>query len=270
MKYFIVIFLLLFSFSCRKANQAGFKTENILSYPLSDDVSTLDPANSYDTISATVVYQCYEQLYQYHYLKRPYVMEPLLADGMPKVSNGGLTYTIKIKKNIPYHDNPAFGGITRFVKAQDFITQIKRLAFKPTKSNGWWLFDGKIKGINEWRDKVGSSFELFRKTPVEGLKAPDDHTLVINLNAPYPQMLYSLTMSFTSPILIEAVEKYNNILNDAVIGTGPYKLDEWKKLSGVKISKFEKYRDIYYPSQGDRLANSMGFLKDSGKKNSIY
>jgi ABC-type transport system substrate-binding protein len=140
------------------------------------------------------------------------------------------------------------------------------LAFIPTNSNGWWLFNDKIIGLNEFRDKVAEDLQKFKSYNIEGLQAPDDQTLVIKLKEPYPQMLYALTMSFTSPMPIEAVEKYNNILNDHVIGTGPYKLDEWQRLSGIKISRNPEYRQDTYPTQGDRLANSTGLLQDAGKK----
>ena len=249
---------------CKKSENNAKK--NTINIPLSGEISTLDPANAYDTVSAAVVYQCYEQLYQYHYLKRPYTIIPLLAEGMPKASNNGKTYTIKIKKGIKYHDDPAFGGKPRFVKAQDFVTQIKRLAFIPTKSNGWWLFDGKIKGLNEWRNAVKSDFEAFKNTPIKGLRTPDDHTLIFELTEAYPQMLYALTMSFTSPMPIEAVEKYENLLNDRIVGTGPFKLKTWTKFSNLKLTKNTEYREAFYPTQGDRLANSRKLLRDAGRK----
>ncbi len=266
MKYITIIsimFQIAYLVSCKKTDDIN---DGTLKVSLADNVSTLDPANAYDTISASIVYQCYEQLYEYHYLKRPYTIRPLLAEGLPKVDEDGLIYTIKIKKNIRYHNDPAFKGKPRYLKAQDFITQIKRLAYIPTKSNGWWLFDGKIKGINEWRSKVQSDFKKFKNLKIEGLKALDDQTLRIELNIPYPQMLYSLTMSFTSPIPIEAVEYYKNLLNERIVGTGPFKLQKWTKFSKIKIVKNENYREAYYPSQGDRIANNEGLLKDANQR----
>lgn len=251
--------------SCKRDGDATAQQNNLL-FPLSGEISTLDPASSYDTISASVVYQVYEPLYEYHYLKRPYTLQPLLAEEMPKVESDGLKYTIKIKKNIAYHPDPAFGNQTRYVKAEDFITQIKRLAFLPTKSNGWWLFDGRIVGINDWRQKVGSDFEKFKTHDIQGLKATDDHTLVIELTSPYPQMLYSLAMSFTAPMPLEVVEAYENIFADRMIGTGPFKLASYVPMSEVKLEKFDGYHEAHYPDQGDRMANSMGLLDDAGKK----
>lgn len=259
-----ILLLLLVTASCRK--KANDINAGVVNVPLSSEISTLDPANSYDTISASVVYQGYEQLYEYHYLKRPYTLQPLLAESMPKISKDGLTYTIKIKKNIQYHDDPSFNGKPRFLKAQDFITQIKRLAFLPTKSNGWWLFDGRIEGINEFREAAENSMEKFKSLNIKGLSAPDDHTLVIKLTNPYPQMLFTLAMSFTSPMPMEAVEKYENHLHDKIIGTGPFKLVIWNKNSSLRLERNKNYRESNYPRQGDRQANSQGLLEDAGKK----
>ena len=233
---------------------------------MSDEISSLDPAQSYDTISGSVVYQVYEQLYQYHYLKRPYTLEPLIAESLPQVDKNGTRYTIKIKQGIKYHSNPIFKGQTRILKAEDFVIQIKRLAFKGTNSNGWWLFDGKIKGLNDFREKAGNSLEKLKSLPVEGLKTPDDHTLVIELTHPYPQLVYALAMSFASPVPWEAVEALNNNLNDKMIGTGPFELSQWSHQGTLKLIKFKNFRDEFYPTQGDRHSHEDDLMVDSGKK----
>lgn len=264
-KLTIFIVILLSLLGCQKSSDTD-GTGNILYYPLSGEISTLDPANSYDVISAAVIYQCIEPLFEYHYLKRPYTLEPLLAEGLPKVEQNGLRYIIKIKKKIAYHPDPVFKGKVRYVKAQDFITQIKRLAFIPIASNGWWLFDGKIKGLNDFRDSVKSDLNKFVNTDVEGLRAPDDHTLIIDLTEPYPQMMFSLAMSFTAPVPQEAVLEYKNKLSDRIIGTGPFMLKKWNRNSGLSLEKNTNYHTSEYPSQGDRLSHSRGLLKDAGKK----
>src|SRR5262245_53052502 len=63
----------------------------------SDAVRTWDPANAYDTISASVLYSVIEQLYQYSYLKDTYSVEPLLAADLPKFSADQLTVTIPVR-----------------------------------------------------------------------------------------------------------------------------------------------------------------------------
>ena len=197
------------------------KRSDHIDISLPDDISTLDPANCYDTICYVPLAQVYESLYEIEYLKRPYTLRPVLADGFPAVSSNRLKYTFKIKKGIKYHESPSLPK-GREVKAQDFVNQIKRLAFEPTRSQGWWLVDEKIKGINAWRKKVGSNQDMFFKENIPGVSTPDDHTLVIELTRPYPQLLWAMAMNFTSPVPEEAIKATNNDLRQTFFGTGPY------------------------------------------------
>jgi oligopeptide transport system substrate-binding protein len=245
--------------------KGAVKENKILSMALTSEISTLDPVNSYDNVSGSVIYNIYEQLYDYHYLNRPYELKPLLADGMPAIENKGQRYVIKIKKNIRYHDHPAFHGQIRMVKAQDFITQFKRLSFNPLNSTGWWVVDGAIVGVNEFKKTVGDDFVKFKTTEISGIKAPDDQTLVIYLTQPSPQFIYKLSMSFISPIPLEVVEYSKNDLSHIPIGTGPFFL-KTNAPKEIELTRFPHYREAFYPSEGDRYANSRGLLKDSGEK----
>jgi oligopeptide transport system substrate-binding protein len=239
---------------------------NSINVALTTNVSTLDPAVSYDTVSAEVIYQVHETLYEYDYLIRPYHLKPLLAVDLPLIDDNGLKYTIKIKKNIKYHDSKAFKGKTRYLKAQDFINQIKRLAFKPTKSNGWWLFDNKIVGLNDFRKAVDNDLSVFFNHQVEGLKAPDDHTLVIQLTKPYPQLLFALAMAFTTPIPEEVIKYKKNDLSQGSVGTGPFILKEWKKSLSLTLTRFNDYHPEFYPNKGDRISYQKKLLADKGKQ----
>ncbi len=238
---------------------------NILRVPLTNEVSTLDPAESYDTISAFVVYQGYETLYEYHYLKRPYELRPLLAEDMPFVEENGTKYTIKLKKDVFYHPDPSITA-NRTVKAIDFVNQIKRLAYKPTKSSGWWLIDNKIVGINKFRDAAGESFEKFISTSIKGIQTPNDYTLVIKLTEPNPQFIFTLAMTFTAPIPLESIIYYRNNLENIIVGTGPYKLKKFDKANSIEMVRFEKYHPCQYPivGEGDRYSYDHGLMKDSG------
>lgn len=82
----------------------------------------LDPVRSYSSDESRFIDQIYEPPLQYHYLKRPYVLEPLTLTEMPKVSflNGQgeetednsqvvySEYTLTIKPGIRYQPHPAF------------------------------------------------------------------------------------------------------------------------------------------------------------------
>lgn len=83
---------------------------------------TLDPARAYSSNEYQIIAQIYEPPLQYHFLKRPYTLEPLTAAGLPDVkyfdandkpvaeSSGNIAYTlytVSIKPKIYFHPHPA-------------------------------------------------------------------------------------------------------------------------------------------------------------------
>lgn len=256
-----LFFALLLVVSCAR----GDKKPNTLTLSLTSEVSKLDPANCYDQICYIPVTQVYESLFEMEYLKRPYTLRPLLAQDFPVVSRDRLTYTFKIKQGIKYHESDVLEK-GRTVKSQDFVNQIKRLAFQGTRSEGWWLFDDKIRGLNKFRTDAGTDLEKFYSLPVEGLKTPDEHTLVIELIKPYPQLLYALAMTFTSPIPLEAIKATGNDLNNKFFGTGAYYITSHNASQEIVLKKNPHYVSSTYPAQGDRYAHEHGLLKDAGAK----
>lgn len=110
----------------------------------------LDPARSYSSNEVVFTGQIYAPPLQYHYLKRPYELEPLTAEGMPRVSYqdargralppdaapGNIAYTtyeIRIKPGIRYQPHPCFAldaaGRQRYVPLRaDELARIQRLA----------------------------------------------------------------------------------------------------------------------------------------------
>jgi ABC-type transport system substrate-binding protein len=262
-KVLLLIFFVLIS--CNRTNDES-RSNKLLNLAISSDISTLDPVNSYDNVSGSVIYNIYEQLYEYHYLNRPYELRPLLADGLPIIENKGKRYIIRLKKNIRYHDHPAFKGQVRFVTSEDFVTQFKRLAFSPLKSPGWWIIDGVIEGVNDFKKNAGNDFLKFKSSTISGIQTPDPQTLIINITQPSPQFIYKLAMSFVSPVPIEVVEFEKNHLDTHSIGTGPFYLDAADLKKEILLKKFPYYHESLYPSEGDRFANNRGLLKDAGEK----
>ncbi|MCT4641361.1 MAG: ABC transporter substrate-binding protein [Bacteriovoracaceae bacterium] len=245
-----------------KTTQASKNKE--LSLSLVSKVKSFDPAKVFDDESLLLISQSLESLYQYHYLKRPYEVIPQLADGMPLISNGGKVYTIKIKPNILYHQNSNILKVGRTVKAQDFVNQIKRIAFKGTRSLGTWLFAGKIKGFDHYRNKVGLSVKKMLEYDIEGVQAIDELTLRIELNRPEPNLLYFLAMNFVSPVPLELITELKNDLSSILVGTGPYVLESFDEKKYV-FNKNYKFRKEKYPSSGDRYANTQNLLHSSTK-----
>src|SRR5207249_10471049 len=67
-----------------------------------------DPQAIYDTYSDAVCSAIFDPLYTHDYFARPVQMVPNTADGMPQITDGGRTYTIKVKPGIYVASDPAF------------------------------------------------------------------------------------------------------------------------------------------------------------------
>jgi len=262
--------LLLFVITgCERSLPDADSSESVLQHRLRAKVQSLDPADIGDVVSHAVGEEIFECLYEYHYLKRPYQLIPRLAADMPEVSEDGLTYTIKIKKGVYFADDPCFeNGKARRLKTEDFVFAWKRIADIKTRSKNWWIFDNKIIGLDEFREYTKSCAkhtDVDYSLPVEGLRTPDDYTLVIRLKKPWPQITYLLAHLPTAPIAKEAVDYYGKDIMNHPVGTGPFKLKLWNRGSYLEMLKNQNYRTVFYPSEGEPGDAEKGLLRDAGE-----
>ena len=232
------------------------------------DIKGLDPIYVSDLYSNTVAANIFDTLFTYHYLQRPLKLIPYLAESMPEASKDGLVHTIKIRKGVLFQDSEAFpSGKGRELTAQDFIYSWKRLADKSNTSDGFWIFDGKIKGLNEWRDNLTDGKAKF-EDDIEGLKAVDSHTLQITLTQPYYQLHNVLAMTYASPVAKEVVDKYGKETLNHPVGTGPYKLSKWIRGNTIILDENPTWHGkswMKYPSEGEEGDKEKGLLEDAGK-----
>ncbi len=262
----------LFSGCTRKDDSAGKIT--IRTYH-PDDIKSLDPALAYDEISWDVVPQIYETLYQYHYLSPTYQLTPLLAADFPRVSADQLTVTIPLRNDVRFQDDACFPlGKGRSVTAHDFIYAWKRLAQPKLHSGGWWIFDGKVVGLNEFQKTLASAkdskaLQTAMETPVEGLTALDDFTLQIRLTQPYPQLMQILAMPFTSAVPKEAVQKYadpSGALLERAVGSGAFTLKSWDRNRRIVLERNPNFHVEFYPAFAAEEYRKQGLLVDAGKQ----
>jgi oligopeptide transport system substrate-binding protein len=231
---------------------------------LDDRLESLDPAKAYSDDSLFVSAQVLEPLYQYHYLKRPYEVQPLLAEGLPQITRKGTHVTIKIRKGIFYHQHPAFKNAPRELIAQDFVTQFKRLALDPLKSPGRGLFHDLIEGFETYSSSIKHKWENIPTSSMSGVTAKDNYTLEIILKKSEPNIIYYLALNFLSPVPWELVSYQKNNLDKILIGTGPYILKQTSDQI-IDMEKNKNYREDFYPTSGDRYANVQKLL-DSSKE----
>jgi len=255
---FIVLILLSFT-SCFKSDS---KNKNILNIALTSQISTLDHSISYDTVSAEVIYQIHEPLFEYEYLIRPYSLKPLVAQSMPVIKNNGKTYAFELKKKIYYHTHQAFKK-KRELESIDFVNQIKRIAFDK-KSNGYWLFKN-IVGIKKFKEQLNSYGDIF-KYDIKGIRVIDKYNFEIDLVEAQPQFIYAFAMAFTAPSPREIIEFYKNDLSIHPIGTGPFVFKKWDRSLAVELDKNPNYHESYYPKKGDRFSYENNLLENKGEK----
>ncbi|MFZ9595788.1 MAG: ABC transporter substrate-binding protein [Bdellovibrionia bacterium] len=250
---------------CRSS--APPEPEQVLHVVAEEKIKGLDPIYSDDLYSSTQSSQAYETLLQYHYLKRPYQLIPLLAEKMPEVSRDGLVYTFHLKAGVFFHDDPCFkssSGKGRELTAEDLIYSFKRLADPRLASPGWWILEGKIQGLNEWREAVRGQSSTDYSLPVEGLRALDPKTLQIRLTKRSAQFLYGLSMPYAAVVPHEAVEYYGKEFINHAVGTGPFLLKQYSPNSKLVWDRNPQYRRELYPSDGSKEDQQAGLLQDAG------
>ena len=231
-----------------------------------------DPVKVGDVPSAQALQRIYEGLVQVSYLDRPYRVEPLLAASMPAVSADGLSYTFKLRPGIYFQDDPCFAaehGRGREVVASDVVYSLKRVADARNASTGWWAFDQRIQGLNEFRQASRAGVATDYERPVSGLEIVDRHTLRIHLTQPYPQLLWVLALHYGSVVAREAVDFYGDRFGQHPVGTGPYQLEQWSPNYQMVFVRNPGWRERgrveRYPSQGETGDAGQGLLVDAGQ-----
>ena len=215
--------------------------------------TSFDPAKIVDLYSRTVTPHIFEALYQYDALARPAKIKPLLAAGMPEMAEEFRTWTVKLRPGIYFQDDPAFKGQRREVTAQDFIYAYQRIADPANKSPGWGFLDADVGfvGLAEVRQAALDGRKAFDyDAPIAGLRALDRYTVQFKLKASRPRFLESLASSdLYGAQAREVVEFYGEAIDAHPVGTGPFRLKQWRRSSLIVLEKSPDYRGDTYDAE---------------------
>lgn len=211
-------------------------------------VKTMDPALASDLASRNIVAAFYDTLLQYNYTERPYRLEPSMLESMPSHSPDFTSYTMKLRDDLYFQEDKCFTGMSkaqRKITAKDVIFSFLRVADGRLHSPVFWMFRGKIKGIDEFMDKTTTApqgdYSLYDKG-IAGLELLDERTLRINLNNPDPRFLYSLAIPYASIVSRRAAEFYGESLSEHPIGSGPFRLTRWLREYRITMERNPEYR----------------------------
>ncbi len=141
------------------------------------------------------------------------------------VSPDGTVYTFHLRTNVKFHDG-------RMLTAGDFIYSWERTADPKTKSDTVLSYMGDIVGVKEMHSGAADH--------IRGIKALDDHTLQVRIDAPKPYFLLKLTYPTAFVVDKANVESGPDWVHHPN-GTGPYKLVEWTSGKQIVYQIFDAF-----------------------------
>ncbi|HVF62770.1 MAG TPA: ABC transporter substrate-binding protein [Casimicrobiaceae bacterium] len=226
-----------------------------------------DPARVSDSYSNVVNEAIFEGLLSYDYLARPAKLVPGTAESMPDVADNGRTYTFRIRKGIYFAPDPAFKGKRRELTADDYIYSFKRFVDPALRSPWAFMIEDKIEGLSDLAAAAKKSGKFDYSARVAGLEALDRHTLRIRLKSTDYVFLYTMAHTPFGAVAREVIEAYATDTMAHPVGTGPYRLKEWKRANKIILEANPEYRGFIWdfaavdPAWDDKLVRDM-----SGKR----
>jgi peptide/nickel transport system substrate-binding protein len=136
-------------------------------------------------------------------------ISPLLAERW-SMDPDGKSYTFTLRKGVKFQDGEAFDSAA------------VRFSFERAKGE---------KSTNKAKKAVFDN--------ISSISTPDAHTVILTLNNPDGNFLFRMG---ENPAVILHPKSADNA-NTKPVGTGPYKLDDWKKGSAITLSKWDGYRN---------------------------
>ena len=213
-----------------------------------------DPQATSDYYSSHVQRAIFESLYVFDYLARPYRFVPNTAAAMPEIAADGRTWTIRLKPGIHFADDPAFKGRKRELTADDYVYAWKRLLDPRMRAPFLWYLEGKVVGADAVLARAKAAGRLDYDAPIEGLRALDRYTLRLTLKEPDYVMLGYLSQPPMAAVAREVIEAYGDASGWAManpVGTGPYRLAEWRRGQKIVLEANPNYREEYFPQTGE-------------------
>jgi len=151
----------------------------------------------------------YQSLLTYDFNLAP---KPSLAKSWER-SADGLTYTFKLQENVRWHDGKPFTSADVAFTTQVFLPEVHARA----------------------RTSFGR---------VAAVETPDAHTVIFKLKQPFGPFLRAFEMSGAPMVpkhIYEGTNFRENPANATPIGTGPFKLKEWKRGSHIELVRNDDY-----------------------------
>ncbi|WP_194541164.1 ABC transporter substrate-binding protein [Paenibacillus sp. JZ16] len=180
-----------------------------LSFALATSPDTLDPHRSGLAVSVRVIRTIHDSLV----VQLPdHTIKPWLATEW-EVSEDGLSYTFKLRKDVKFHDGTPFNA-------------------EAVKYNFDRILDPATKASN--------AAALLQ--PYQSSEVLDEYTVKLNLATPSRAFLGNLSQALLGIVSPAAAQKYGDQLGQHPVGTGPFKFVKWEENAGIHVERNPDYK----------------------------
>jgi ABC-type transport system substrate-binding protein len=218
--------------------------------------TSFDPSFASDAASGAIIANVFDAMLDYDYLARPVKLVPRALESMPVVEDGGRVYLCRVRKGIYFTPDPAFRGQRRELTAADFAYGFKRVLDPAVKSPWLWMIDGKLVGADVARAKAEKTGRFDYDAPIAGLEVVDRYTLRMRLTAPDLRFPYVLAVPYMAAQAREVVEAYGADIGAHPVGTGPFRLGEYRRSNRIVLEANPGFRETTYAPAGPIPASS--------------
>jgi oligopeptide transport system substrate-binding protein len=198
---------------------------------------TLDPSKASLGGEFTVILQLWRGLFTFD---KDLNLVPDLAAQPPSPANGGVsadgrTYTLKLKPGALFGD-----GVP--VTSRHLAYALRR-AITPGQSGAYATFYTGIKGAAAATSLKPDDPGLKAALDAVAVTAPDDSTLVIELDKPNAAFPQFLALPPASPLREDLIAKLGDKWTEAgnLVGNGPFVLKEWAHKDHITLVRNDRY-----------------------------
>lgn len=213
---FLLVVTLVIGTGCKRDQHAKNVADRVVKIAVSNDPQTLDPRLARSLDAVTILHMLYDGLMRSDSTGH---IIPGIAE-KATVSEDMKTYTFHLRKSHWSNGDP--------LTSHDFLETWKDILNPAIPSPNAYQFYC-IKGAKDVKEG---------KLPFEeaGIKAPDPHTLIVNLEQPTPYFLELMTTHFFYPV-------HRQFSSDNAVTNGPFKLERWQKKHELSAVKNPHYWD---------------------------
>lgn len=275
------VLVLLFSLGCGNSPYPPADEGKKILYSYLLRSYPMDPVNAQSIPSLGYLGVICEPLLEFHYLKRPVVMEPLLCRKVPEFEEITETdeqgrprklYRLRFElwDQVLFHrdvcmDVPAHAqAVTREMVADDWVFTFQRIADPQNNCPAVDVFE-RVDGLAAWARRLEAARrqgsedcsirELYAQAgEIPGVQVTGRYSFDLLLTERYPILIYWLACAVSAVVPWEAVDYYDGEqgrpqFRDWPVGTGPYRMAEHRKDELMVFSKNLDWRGVTQPER---------------------